>query len=93
MADKARVDRPGEGLVKLEAGTQGVEGAGVLFSADCREHREPKTYSGTKTTVIARTWDQVRNRILRCAGAALQDVILEAETQEVECVEVFWGSE
>ena len=38
MADKARVHRPGEGLVKLEAVTQGVEGAGVLFSADCGEH-------------------------------------------------------
>ena len=42
MADKARVDRPGEGLVKLEAGTQGVEGAGVSFTADCAEHPNQK---------------------------------------------------
>ena len=38
MADKARVHRPREGLVKLDAGgTQGVEGE-LLFSAECGFH-------------------------------------------------------
>ena len=38
MADKARVHRPREGLVKLDAGgTQGVEGE-LFFSEECRFH-------------------------------------------------------
>ena len=43
MADKAWVDRPGEGLVKLEAGTQGVEGAGCC-SEQIVEKTENKRY-------------------------------------------------
>ena len=56
MADKASVHRPREGLVKLEAGTQGVEVEGVgVLSTGLQNQRDAFQYSSTKTTTVART--------------------------------------
>ena len=55
MADKAGVHRPREGLVKLEAGTQGgeVEG-GMVLSTGLQNQRDAFQSPETKTTTIAR---------------------------------------
>ena len=51
MADKAGVHRPREGLVKLEAGTQGVEvEGGMVFSAGLQNQRDAFQSPETKTT-------------------------------------------
>ena len=57
MADKASVHRPREGLVKLEAGTQGVEVEGVGVFSTLQNQRD-----AFQSSAIAESKDTVQER-------------------------------